>query len=95
MDKHKSTVVYIYREHDKICILEKYLNNDILLETLVSNFIDYSIQKQIYLATECLNKLKMLVNNDTFETIIQLSLSIVEQTPYRITFELNDNINTS
>lgn len=95
MDNHKSTVVYIYREHDKICILEKYLNKDILLETLVSNFIDYCIQKQTNLANECFNKLKLLVNNETFETIIQLSLSIVEQTPYRISFELNDNIKTS
>jgi hypothetical protein len=95
MDNHKSSVVYIYREHDKICILEKYLNNDILLETLVSNFIDYCIQKQTNLANECFNKLKLIVNNDTFEIIINLSLSIVEQTPYSFTIELNDNIKTS
>jgi len=95
MEKRQYTTLYIHREHDKICILEKYLNNDILLESLVSNFIDHCIQKQTTLATECFNKLKLIVNNDTFEIIINLSLSIVEQTPYSFTIELNDNIKTS
>ena len=90
MEQHTTTIVTIYREHDKICILEKYLNNDCLLETLVSKFIDHCIQKQTYLATECVNKLK-LTANENFETIIHLALSIVEQTPYKLTIEVNDN----
>ena len=90
MEQHTTTIVTIYREHDKICILEKYLNNDCLLETLVSKFIDHCIQKQTYLATECVNKLK-LTANENFETIIHLALSIVEQTPYIATIEVNDN----
>ena len=94
MENHNTTItttVIIYREHDKICLLEAYLNNDILLETLVSKFIDHRIQKQTNTATEYFNKLKLTVNNDLFEKIIQLSLSIVEQTPYKLIIEVNDN----
>jgi hypothetical protein len=92
MDQYPTTTVTIYREHDKICILEKYLNNNSLLETLVSKFIDHYMQNQTYLATEHFNKLKLTINNNTiFETIIQLALSIAEQTPYSVTIEVNDN----
>jgi hypothetical protein len=93
MEQRATTTVTIYREHDKICILEKYLNNDCLLETLVSKFIDHCIQKQTYLAREYFNKLK-LTSNENFETIIHLALSIVEQTPYIATIEVNDNTTT-
>ena len=92
MDQYTTTTVTIYREHDKICILEKYLNNDGLLETLVSKFIDHCIHNQTYLAREHFNKLKLKINNNTiFETIIQLALSIAEQTPYIAKIEVNDN----
>jgi len=91
MEQYPTTTVTIYREHDKICILEKYLNNDCLLETLVSNFIDHCIQKQTYLARDYFNKLKQKMNNENFETIIHLALSIADQTPYIATIEVNDN----
>lgn len=92
MDQYTTTTVKIYREHDKICVLEKYLNNDSLLETLVSKFIDHCIQNQTYLETEHFNKLKQTINNNNiFEIIIELALSIVEQTPYSVTLEVNDN----
>ena len=92
MEQYTTTTVKIYREHDKICILEKYLNNNSLLESLVSKFIDHCIQNETYLAREYFNKLKQTINNNTiFETIIQLALSIAQQTPYSVTIEVNDN----
>ena len=91
INNQKTTTVLIYREHDKVSILETYLNNDTLLETLVSNFIDYSIQKQSNKSIEIFNKLKHKITNIyLFNKIIELSISIVDQTPYKLNIKVND-----
>jgi hypothetical protein len=64
INKENITTISIYREHDKLCILETYLNGDTKLESLVSNLIDYSMQKQRSLFVDVFNELKNIINND-------------------------------
>jgi hypothetical protein len=91
INMENSTTILIHREHDKVCILETYLNNDKKLETLVSNFIDYSIQKQTNKSTEIFNELKNTITNvNIFNTIIELSISIIDEIPYNLTIKIND-----
>lgn len=77
--------VTIIREHDKLCILEKWINGDSELENFVSKYIDYCIQnddnnKKIYVY-QIINK----INDITLlAKIIKLSESIAFQTPYQI-----------
>jgi hypothetical protein len=88
-NKENTTTICITREHDKICILEKLLNGDSELETLVSNFIDTIIAQNNHLIY--FNKLKTKIHNDNlFDKIIQLSLSIAYQTPFKETIEVNE-----
>ncbi len=83
-----SNIICITREHDKLCILEKYLNNNLLLESIVSNLIDSLIQQDCKLACNYYNKLRNEINDiDIFSNIIQLSLSIVKQTPIKATID--------
>jgi len=49
-------VICITREHDKLCILEKYLNNNLFLETIVSNLIDALIKKECKIACNYYNQ---------------------------------------
>jgi hypothetical protein len=80
--------ICVTREHDKLCILEKYLNNNPLLESIVSNLIDSLIKKECKIACNYYNKLRSEIKDITlFNNIIQLSLSIVNQTPIKITIE--------
>jgi hypothetical protein len=75
----------IYTEYDKISLIEYYLNYDRSLETIVSNLIEYILEKQYNLAQECFHILKNKINNDDiFNKIIKLSLSIVNQKPIDI-----------
>jgi hypothetical protein len=80
-----SNNITIYTEYDKISIIEYYLNYDRSLETIVSNLIDYYLEKQYNLAQECFHLLKNKINNDDiFYKIIKLSLSIVNKKPIEI-----------
>ena len=92
INKENITTVLIHREHDKLCILETYLNGDTKLESLVSNIIDYSMQKQRNLFVDVFNELKNIINNDVlFNKIMEISMSIVNQTPYQFTIQVNDS----
>jgi len=92
INKENITTVLIHREHDKLCILETYLNGDTKLESLVSNIIDYSMQKQRNLFLDVFNELKNIINNENlFNKIIEISMSIVNQTPYQFTMQINDS----
>ena len=91
INKKNVSTILIHSDHDKICILEKYLRNDSILESLVSNFIDTSLQKQTTFSIEIFNKLKNNIKNDNlFNNIIELSICIINQTPYQINIENND-----
>ena len=89
----ENTTICITREHDKICVLEKLLNGDPELETLVSNLIDTIIAQNNHFTY--FNKLKTKIQNDNlFDKIIQLSLSIAYQTPFKETIEVNETTDT-
>jgi adenine-specific DNA methylase len=91
-NKENITTVSVYREHYKLCILETYLNGDAKLESLVSNIIDYSMQKQRNLFLDVFNELKNIINNENlFNKIIEISMSIVNQIPYQFTMQINDS----
>ena len=77
--------VTIIREHDKLCILENWINGDIELENFVSKYIDYCIQnddnnkkKYIYQIINKLTDITLLAK------IIKLSESIAFQTAFQI-----------
>lgn len=83
-----NNVICITREHDKLCILEKYLNNNLFLETIVSNLIDALIKKECKIACNYYNQLRSEIKDMTlFNNIIQVSISIVNQTPIKTTIE--------
>lgn len=85
-------IVSIYREDDKLSVLEYILNQNPYLETLVSNYIDYSIQQQYNLANENCNELNKIINNtQLFNKIIQISQSIIHETPYKLTIVNNEH----
>jgi hypothetical protein len=81
----------ITREHDKLCILEKMLNKDKLLETLVSNYIDSIINQDEQLKAQVLIKLTNKINDEaSLYKIICLSVSIANQTPFKLLLEDNE-----
>jgi len=83
-----NNVICVTREHDKLCILEKYLNNNPFLETIVSNLIDSLIQKECKIACNYYNQLRREIKDiNLFNNIIQVSISIVNQTPIKTTVE--------
>ena len=89
MDNSKKETITIYKEYEKISLLEYYLNNDKYLETTVSNLIDYYIDKKYNLAQQYFNILKTKISDSKlFYKIIQISLSIANQKP--ITIDLDD-----
>jgi hypothetical protein len=89
MDNNKKETITIYKEYEKISLLEYYLNNDKFLETTVSNLIDYYIDKKYNLAQEYFNILKTKISDSNlFYKIIQISLSIAHQKP--LTIDLHD-----
>lgn len=93
-NKENITAISVTREYDKICFLESYLKQDSCLESIVSNLIDSFIQQNQDLSQVLLNTLKIQINNSKlFDKIIQLVFSIVYQTPYVITIEVNDKTN--
>jgi hypothetical protein len=83
--------VVITKEHDKICILEKLLNKDHLIESLVSNYIDSIIDKDEQLKKQLLNKLTNKIKDELLLLkIICLSVSIANQIPFNLLLEDND-----
>uniref|UniRef100_A0A6C0KRW2 Uncharacterized protein n=1 Tax=viral metagenome TaxID=1070528 RepID=A0A6C0KRW2_9ZZZZ len=74
--------IIIYKEYEKISLLENYLNNDKILETIVSNLIDYCIDEKYNLAEECFLILKTKISDlKLFNKIIKISLSIIDNSP--------------
>ena len=66
-------------------MLEYYLNNDNILESIVSNLIDFYIDKKYKLAQECFLLLKTKISDSKiFNKIIKISLSIASQKPLNI-----------
>ena len=82
MDNSKKDLITIYKEYEKISLLEYYLDNDKSLETTVSNLIDYYIDKKYNLAQEYFHILKTKISDpNIFYKIIKISLSIASQKP--------------
>jgi len=87
-----TNIVLIKREHDKICILENIIknNNDKCIneiETIISNLIDSIIDKQTNIQ-HFVNALKKHINQpNIIDIIVELSISIANQTPYQLTIK--------
>jgi len=82
MDIVKKETLTIYKEYEKISLLEYYLNDDKSLESIVSNLIDYYIDKKYNVAHEYLTMLKTKISDSNlFYKIIKISLSIANQKP--------------
>ena len=91
--KTETITVTVIREHDKLCILEKWLNNDTELENIVSKYIDYSIQDDHPNKMKCFHQIKNKITDLTLlAKIIKLSSSIAFQTPYQLTIETSNNV---
>jgi hypothetical protein len=83
-----NNIITITREHDKLCILQKWLNNNPTLETIVSNYIDGCSQSNQYNIMKYLRQMKENVSDIThLYNIIKLSRSIAFQKPYQITLD--------
>jgi hypothetical protein len=81
---------YITREHDKLCILEKLLNNNTELESIVSKLIDSYIQDDSQITKLLITQLIVKINDSSLlYKIIYISSSIAKQTPLQII--TNDN----
>ena len=93
--------IYITREHDKICLLEKTIKNIdtnsdpqviTLIEINVSNYIDSCINNNVMLSKYYLNLLETTI--EPFEPkvmhdILLLTSSIIYQTP--LSFHIKNN----
>jgi hypothetical protein len=89
MDDSKKETITIYKDYEKISLLEYYLNNDTSLESLVSNFIDYYIDKKYNSAQHCFQILKTKIpDSNLFYKIIKISLYIANQKP--LTIDVDD-----
>jgi hypothetical protein len=94
-NKENNKVVLIKREHDKICILEniiKNINDKCIteIETIISNLIDSIIDKQNNVQNY-VNILKKYINQENIiNIIVDLSISIANQTPYQMSIKNND-----
>jgi hypothetical protein len=103
-NKEKTTFIYIKREHDKICLLEKiiiYITNTIsittnanVFETIISNLIDSIILRQENNTQLYLDLLKETINEEQIINLItDLSISIANEQPYILTIEVNEQTN--
>lgn len=104
MDTNKENIkiIYITREHDKICILENIINcvsNIIFIsikdfETIVSNLIDSFILEQDDNIEFYLNILKQHISEqELLNLIVDISFAIAKQKPYLLTIKNNDKTN--
>ena len=90
---NKTETIIIVKEYDKLCILEKLLNNDTKLEKIVSNFIDYSIEKDNQNKLYCFNLMKDIIQDTkSFEIIIKLTTSIAEDTSVELPISMFNNL---
>ena len=88
-----TNIVLIKREYDKICILENIIKNvndkcitDI--ETIISNLIDSIIIDKQTNIQHFVNALKKHINQpNIIDIIVELSISIANQTPYQLTIK--------
>ena len=81
-------MVTIIREDDKLTILEKWLNNDYELETIVSKYIDCCIQNDQSNKMKCFHQIKTKVLDLTLlAKIIKISSSIAFQSPYQMSVD--------
>ena len=93
-NKEKNQVVLIKREHDKICILENIIKNNnekciTEIETIISNLIDSIIIDKQNNIQHFINALKQHINQpNILDIIIELSISIANQTPYQMTISI-------
>ena len=93
-NKENNQVVLIKREHDKICILEniiKNINDKCIseIETIISNLIDSIIIDKQHNVQHYVNALKQHINQpNILDIIIELSISIANQTPYQMTISI-------
>jgi hypothetical protein len=102
-NKENTTTIYVTREHDKICLLEKiikYVTNNINteltinLETIISNLIDAFALKDEDKINIYLNILKKNIDEqEILNIIIELSVAISLQKPYALTIEVNNQTN--
>jgi hypothetical protein len=103
-NKENTTLIYIKREHDKICLLEKiitYITNTIsittnanVFETIISNLIDSIILRQENNTQLYLDLLKETINEEQIINLItELSISIANQQPYMLKIEVNEQTN--
>jgi hypothetical protein len=102
-NKENTTTIYVTREHDKICLLEKiikYVTNNINteltinLETIISNLIDAFALKDEDKINIYLNILtKTIDEQEILNIIIELSIAISIQKPYALTIEVNNQTN--
>jgi hypothetical protein len=102
-NKENTTTIYITREHDKICLLEKmikYVTNNINieptinLEYIISNLIDAFALKEEDKINIYLNILtKTIDEQEILNIIIELSIAISIQKPYALTIEVNNQTN--
>lgn len=81
----------ITKEHDKLCLLEKLLNKDSELESLVSEYIDSIINKDEQLTKQIFIKITNKINDDELVfKIISLSISTANQLPFKILLPDNE-----
>jgi len=86
-------MIYVTREHDKLCILEKLLNNNTELESIVSKLIDSYIHDDIQIAKQLITQLIHKVNDNTLlYKIIYIASSIAKQTPIQIVTNNNNEL---
>jgi hypothetical protein len=85
MNNVTKKTITIYQDYEKISLLEYYINNDKTLESLISIFIDYYINKNYSLAEETFQLIKNKINDiNLFYKIIKITLSIANQSPLNI-----------
>jgi len=101
-NKNNIAIIYITREHDKICLLENiinYVGNIIFIsikefETIVSNLIDSIILDQDDNIEFYLNILKQYISEqELLNLIVDISFAIAKQKPYLLTIKNNDKTN--
>lgn len=73
----------ITNEYDKIRLLEKLLCNNSKLETIVSNYIDFTITNKQNEASNHAALIKELVP-DNYQNIIDIATCIANQKPFTI-----------
>ena len=91
-----TTTISVMREHDKICLLEKILQENKIeyMETTISNLIDCMIENKQSCINSHINKLQSKLHDEKkLHLIIELCESIAQQMPFSLTIEINELTN--